>query len=106
MTHRQSGDQVPGCQDQWGVIHQEDKVLLREMFVCPVGRVHAANLARLAEWGQSNDILTSNLRGVDYLTFGEVERRPELRSSTFLPADEKADQLDCDIDVQETILRF
>ena len=57
--------------------------------------VHAANLARLAEWGQSNCILTSNLRGVDYLTFGEVERLPELPSSSFLPAD-----------VQETKLRF
>ena len=71
------------------------KFVSREMFVCPVGRVHAANLARLTERGQSNCILTSNLRGVDYQTFGEVERLPELQSSTLLSAD-----------VQETKLRF
>ena len=79
----------------WELFTRRTKFVLREMFVCPVGRVHAANLARLTERGQSNCILTSNLRGVDYQTFGEVERLPELQSSTFLPAD-----------VQETKLSF
>ena len=94
VYNTQSGTQKTGDQ------------VLREMFVYPVGRVRAANLARLDEWGQTNCNLTSNLRGVGDLTFGEVERLPGLQNSKILTADEKADQLGCDIDAQETISWF